>query len=85
MSKVIKVKQSDIENIVKQVLSEQSFDDFDSKIQPEELPQEPEIDPSEFEDENQGESQVTKIFIGKDENGRIAVVDTQSGDILGIK
>ena len=81
MSKVIKVKQSDIENIVKQVLSEQNFDDFDTTIQPEELPQDPEIDPSEFEDERQ----VPKILIGKDKRGRIAVVDTQSGDILGIK
>jgi hypothetical protein len=39
MTNVIKLKQSDIEKIVSQVIKEQQeFDDFDTKIQPEELP-----------------------------------------------
>jgi hypothetical protein len=40
MSRIVKLKQKDIENIVKNVLEEQptEFDDFDTKIQPEELP-----------------------------------------------
>jgi hypothetical protein len=37
MSKVIKLKQSDIEKIVNNILQENEFDDFDTKIQPEEL------------------------------------------------
>lgn len=84
MSKVIKVKQSDIRNIVKQVLSEQGYDDIDTQIQPEELPQEPEMDPADFEDEPT-DRQVPKILIGKDKSGRIGVVDTETGEILGLK
>jgi hypothetical protein len=39
MAKVIKLKQSDLEKIVENILKEnQGFDDFDSEIQPEELP-----------------------------------------------
>ena len=38
MSKVIKLKQSDIEKLVENIVSEIGYDDFDSKIQPEELP-----------------------------------------------
>lgn len=39
MPKVVKLKQSDIEKIVENVLSEQpNIDDFDTQIQPEELP-----------------------------------------------
>ena len=39
MAKVIKLKQSDIEKIVENIIKEQQeFDDFDTKIQPEELP-----------------------------------------------
>ncbi len=39
MAKVIKLKQSDLEKIVENIIKEnQEFDDFDSKIQPEELP-----------------------------------------------
>lgn len=43
MSKVIKLKQSDIEKIVNNILQEgefdpnDNFDDFDTKVQPEEL------------------------------------------------
>jgi len=38
MSKVVKLKIKDVENIVSNVLKEMEFDDFDTKIQPEELP-----------------------------------------------
>lgn len=82
MSKIIKVKQSDIENIVKTVLSEQNFDDFDTKIQPEELPQEP--DYQSLEDDDQGRKP-PKILIGKDKEGHIAVFDTETGEMLGRK
>jgi len=55
MSKIVKLKQSDLTNIVVNVLKEQQFDDFDTKIQPEELPQEPELDPEDLDDENIGQ------------------------------
>ena len=84
MAKVIKVNQKDIENIISMVLSEQ-MDDFDTKIQPEELPQDTEINPEDFEDEtsdpNQGR-EVPRFLIGKDENGKISMVDTKTGKIL---
>lgn len=75
MAKVIKVNQKDIENIISMVLSEQ-MDDFDTKIQPEEFQDEPEMD---FEDE---EKKVPEFLICKDENGQIGVVNTKTGEIL---
>ena len=60
MSKVIKLKQSDIEKIVKNILQEGEFesDDFNNKIQSEELP-----NPEEFtlaQDPETGEYYVLK-------------------------
>lgn len=37
MSKVVKLKQSDIERIVENIMKENEFDDFDTQIQPEEV------------------------------------------------
>ena len=76
MSKVIKLKQSDIERIVENILSEQGFDDFDTQIQPEELPQEPEISPEDMEDE----PQAPEFLLGKDEEGNIALINTKTGE-----
>jgi hypothetical protein len=36
MAKIVKLSISDIENIVKKTIKESEFDDFDTKIQPEE-------------------------------------------------
>lgn len=43
MSKVIKIKQSDIENIVREILEDErpEIDDFETNINPEELGDEP--------------------------------------------
>lgn len=38
MARVVKLSISDIENIVRKTIKESEFDDFDTKIQPEELP-----------------------------------------------
>ncbi len=94
MSKVIKLKQSDIERIVNNILKENEkdseFDDFDTQIQPEELPDEQMglygnlekygIDPSELDFE--GEKNVPKALIGKDQNCNIVVTDTETGKVI---
>jgi len=54
MSKVIKLKQSDIENIVKNIIKEANeFDDFDTQIGPEELPGADDPDMNSFEDDDE--------------------------------
>lgn len=64
MSKIIKLKQSDIKNIVKNVLNEQIDNAAeDTKIIP----------------------QDSDITIAKDQQGRIVVINTKSGEILGTK
>lgn len=65
MAKVIKLKQTDITRIVEGVLKEaQEFDDFDTKIQPEELP---------GADDHE-------LTIGQDENGEYYVIDNAKSD-----
>ena len=44
MKKVIKIKQSDIVKIVKSIVEQENFDDLDTKIQPEELPNDDDTD-----------------------------------------
>ena len=78
MTRVIKVNQSDIKKIVMEVAYGNEFDDFDTKIQPEELPQEPEMT-NDMDTEN--EPKVPKFLIGKTENGKIAVTNTKTGQI----
>jgi hypothetical protein len=65
MAKVIKLKQTDITRIVEGILKEQQeFDDFDTKVQPEELP---------GADEHE-------LTIGQDENGEYYVIDNAKSD-----
>lgn len=92
MSKVIKLKQSDIEKIVNNILKENDgeFDDFDTQIQPEELPDDQMdlpgnlekygIDPSELDFE--GKHEVPDVLVGKDQNGNIVITNTKTGQIL---
>jgi hypothetical protein len=87
MSKVIKLKQSDIENIVKNIIKEANeFDDFDTQIGVEELPgaNDPELNPENLELQNpQGEP--GEIGIAKDKDGRYYIADIGTGKILGVK
>jgi hypothetical protein len=65
MAKVIKLKQSDITKIVEGVINEnQGFDDFDTQIQPEELP---------GQDEHM-------LQLAQDEEGNFYVLDTATGE-----
>ena len=68
MSKVVKLKISDIEKIVKNVIneSEAPFDDFDTKIQPEELPG--------YEDYE------AELTLAQDEQGNFYVIKDASSD-----
>jgi hypothetical protein len=88
MAKVIKLKLSDIENIVKRTISESQFDDFDTKIQPEELPGYEDYEAERELEKEMGDETPTDtsdVVIGKDQQGNIVVVDTKSGNILGQK
>jgi hypothetical protein len=92
MSKIVKLKQSDIEKIVNNILKESNgeFDDFDTQIQPEELPDDQMdlpsslekfgIDPSELDFE--GKYDTADVLIGKDQNGNIVVTDTNTGKTI---
>lgn len=77
MAKIIKLSLTDIENIVKNTINEAEFDDFNTKIQPEELP-----DAQNYEDE---EKIKKTMAIGRGEDGKIYVTDLETGDILGVK
>ena len=88
MAKVIKLKLSDIETIVKRTISEAQFDDFDTKIQPEELPGYEDYEAERELEKEMGDETPTDtsdVVIGKDQQGNIVVVDTKSGNILGQK
>ncbi len=88
MAKVIKLKLSDIETIVKRTISEAQFDDFDTKIQPEELPGYEDYEAEREMEKEMGDETPTDtsdVVIGKDQQGNIVVVDTKSGNILGQK
>ena len=88
MAKVIKLKLSDIENIVKRTINEAQFDDFDTKIQPEELPGYEDYEAERELEKEMGDETPTDtsdVVIGKDQQGNIVVVDTKSGNILGQK
>ncbi len=99
MSKVIKLKQSDIEKIVNNILKENDgeFDDFDTKIQPEELPGADQDDmfnddvsklvsshgfnPNTLDFE--GTHDLPEILIGKDpDTGQIILTNTKTGEIM---
>lgn len=61
MTKVIKLKQTDITKIVEGIINEQSseFDDFDTQIQPEELPG----------------ADAHELTLGMDDDGNYYVID----------
>lgn len=63
MAKVIKLKQSDIEQIVTNIINEQQFDDFDTQIQPEEL----------------GDEGQVELMLGQDEEGNYYVMKNDGG------
>lgn len=97
MSKVIKLKQSDIENIVKNIIKEApEFDDFDTQIGPEELPgaDDPDMnDPAFHEDPKTGEKYYEddskepsdSVVVVMDPNtGKKYVIDADNERILGI-
>lgn len=72
MAKVIKLKQADITKIVEGILREQpeEFDDFDTKIQPEELPGADSYD----------EEQAVMLQLAQDKDGNYYVLDTETGE-----
>jgi hypothetical protein len=51
MPKIIKIKESDIRKIARNIIKEQ-FGDFDTQVQPEELPNDPEIELTLARDKN---------------------------------
>lgn len=68
MTKVVKLKQSDVEKIVESIVREsQEFDDFDTQVQPEELP--------EMEDES-----AVELALGQDDEGNFYVMDVDDQD-----
>jgi hypothetical protein len=69
MSKIVKIKQSDIENIVNNIVSEEM--DFENSIAKEE-------EMSENENGNQ-------YMVAKSEDGKFAVINIKTGEVLGMK
>jgi hypothetical protein len=62
MSKIVKLKQQDIEKIVNNIVTE-----------------------GEDLGEDMSNKPGLKIFLGKDENGVVYVVNAETGDVLGTK
>jgi hypothetical protein len=71
MSKVVKIKQSDIERIVENIVSNEI--DQENSIAKEETTEE--ID-------NQGGEQ---FMVAKSEDGKFAVINIKTGEVLGMK
>ena len=69
MSKVVKIKQSDIETIVENIVSGQ-------------MDQENSIAKEEEVTENQGGDQ---FMVAKSEDGKFAVINIKTGEVLGMK
>ena len=69
MSKVVKIKQSDIERIVENIVSN-------------EMDQENSIAKEEEMTENQGGDQ---FMVAKSEDGKFAVINIKTGEVLGMK
>ena len=70
MSKVVKIKQSDIENIVENIVSGQ-------------MDQENSIAKEEEVSENQGGGD--QFMVAKSEDGKYAVINIETGEVLGMK
>ena len=71
MSKVVKIKQSDIERIVENIVSNQM--DQENSIAKEETTED--VD-------NQGSEQ---FMVAKSEDGKFAVINIKTGEVLGMK
>jgi len=71
MSKVVKVKQSDIETIVENIITDKM--DQENSIAKEETTED--ID-------NQGGEQ---FMVAKSEDGKFAVINIKTGEVLGMK
>jgi hypothetical protein len=71
MSKVVKIKQSDIETIVENIITDKM--DQENSIAKEETTEE--ID-------NQGGEQ---FMVAKSEDGKFAVINIKTGEVLGMK
>ena len=71
MSKVVKIKQSDIERIVENIVSNQM--DKENSIAKEET--------TEGIDNQDGE----KFMVAKSEDGKFAVINIKTGEVLGMK
>jgi hypothetical protein len=71
MSKVVKIKQSDIERIVENIVSNQM--DQENSIAKEETTEN--ID-------NQGSE---KFMVAKSEDGKFAIINIKTGEVLGMK
>lgn len=71
MSKVVKIKQSDIERIVENIVSGQM--DQENSIAKEET--------IEDIDNQSGE----KFMVAKSEDGKFAVINIKTGEVLGMK
>jgi hypothetical protein len=71
MSKVIKIKQSHIEDIVKNIVSEEI--DMENSIAKEET--------MEDVDNQSGE----QFMVAKSEDGKYAVINIKTGEVLGMK
>jgi hypothetical protein len=69
MSKVVKIKQSDIERIVENIVSGQ-------------MDQENSIAKEEEVSENESGEQ---FMVAKSEDGKFAVINIKTGEVLGIK
>ena len=69
MSKVVKIKQSDIENIVENIVSGQ-------------IDQENSIAKEEEMSENQESNQ---FMVAKSDDGKFAVINIKTGEVLGMK
>ena len=69
MSKVIKIKQSDIETIVENIITDK-------------MDQENSIAKEEEMTENQGGDQ---FMVAKSDDGKFAVINIKTGEVLGMK
>jgi len=71
MTKVIKLKQSDIENIVSSIINEQEVED----VSPDSIAHEEEID----EDMNGGD---IDVYPAKDASGNLFLVNAKTGEVV---
>jgi hypothetical protein len=85
MSKIVKIKQKDIENIVKNIVTE-SIGEYE-KLDSNENSSEPYVnsDESDSEPEVVNPDAPLGFFLVQDENGNVYAINTQTGEILDKK